>query len=1029
LIIGHSKQQLLAKKHSITNSIKGFIMSTLIDEMSEVLDSIFASISSGIQQTAESYCELQTADSPTVLASCDGSLLSIVKIDGVKDLIGQEEYENIHQGLLQNLATSLSEEGHSIQVFFGYSKDKVVKDIEENYKPAKRTIKTLGLNLDDLVTERLSFITNYCAHEEIYVVMWTKVSSLTRDQKKSSVKRKEDLIKEKNYNVRTSQNILAAIPDLRDNHDSFVKSFCDDLKSLKMSLSVLEVHDAVKVVRKSFDNDATDDKWSPVLVGDKFNPRIAKNFKGNIEDVMWPSLSNQIISCDAENIDLRTVKVGSTLYSSVFIDLFPKNIQSFMTLFNRCLPTGVPWRISFLIDGGGMKVLQLKRVFASLLSFSSSDNRLINDSVTLLDYINVNSDDSVVRLRVAACTWAPENNIQLLRTRVSQLSRSIQGWGSCDVSSVCGDSFEGFTSSLVGFTSNSVATSTAASLSDVLYMLPFYRPSSPWENGSLLLRSPDGKPWPYQPGSSKQTTWIDLLYARPGSGKSVLSNAINLALCMSPGITRLPRISVIDIGPSSSGLISLLKEALPESQKHFAAYHRLQMTAEYAINPFDTQLGARYPSPQERTFLVNLITLLATPIGAETPYDGITDMVGMLIDESYKSTCEDGNANTYSAEVEDMIDAILEEIGFVIDSRTTWWEVTDALFNAGYTHEANLAQRNAVPLLSDLTSIVRLPVVEDLYGKVATPTGESLINAFVRMMSGAVREYPILSKVTRFDLGEARVVSIDLDEVAKSGGNAADRQTAVMYMLARYILAKDFYLTSEGLSGIDKVYHSYHEKRVSDIREDSKRLVLDEFHRTSKVQAVRDQVVQDMREGRKWNVQIALISQSLDDFDDVMVEFGTSIFIMDAGPEQAVAKTCKVFGLSNTARLALKSSVHGPKAGGATFLAQFATKEGINTQLLTLTLGPIELWSFSTTAEDTYIRNNLYDLLGPAEARRVLANIFSSGSSTKYIENKLKSMTDDTSGIISSDEKNDVLDSTVKDIMSSYKKDPNFKSL
>ena len=59
-------------------------------------------------------------------------------------------------------------------------------------------------------------------------------------------------------------------------------------------------------------------------------------------------------------------------------------------------------------------------------------------------------------------------------------------------------------------------------------MLPFTRPASAWEYGALLLRSPDGKPWPYQPGSAQQTTWIDLMYARPGSGKSVLSNAINL---------------------------------------------------------------------------------------------------------------------------------------------------------------------------------------------------------------------------------------------------------------------------------------------------------------------------------------------------------------------------------------------------------------------------------------------------------------------------------------------------------------------
>ncbi len=45
------------------------------------------------------------------------------------------------------------------------------------------------------------------------------------------------------------------------------------------------------------------------------------------------------------------------------------------------------------------------------------------------------------------------------------------------------------------------------------------------------------------------------------------------------------------------------------------------------------------------------------------------------------------------------------------------------------------------------------------------------------MISSAVREYPIISQVTRFDLGEARVVALDLDEVARSGGDAANRQT------------------------------------------------------------------------------------------------------------------------------------------------------------------------------------------------------------------------------------------------------------
>ena len=634
----------------------------------------------------------------------------------------------------------------------------------------------------------------------------------------------------------------------------------------------------------------------------------------------------------------------------------------------------------------------------------------------------------MVKLQVSLATWAPEGNIRLLRTRSAELKKAVEGWGTCEVTEVSGDVFAGYVSSLLGYSATSIATASVAPLTDVVYMLPFARPASTWEYGALLLRSPDGKPWPYQPGSAKQTTWIDLMYARPGSGKSVLSNAVNLALCLSGGINRLPRIAVIDIGPSSSGLISLLKEALPPDQRHYVAYHRLRMTPDYSINPFDTQLGCRTPSPQERGFLVNFVTLLATPLGAERPYDGISDMAGLVVDEMYKYLSDGNKAHPYTQGIETLVDDILQEIGFVFDDKTTWWEVTDALFLAGFHHEAMLAQRYAMPLLADAAAIVRTQVVEDLYGQVRAPTGEPLIQAFSRMISSAVREYPILSSTTKFDIGDSRVVSLDLDEVAKSGGDASERQTAVMYMIARYALARHYYLTEDALTDIPEAYREYHRQRISEIREDSKRIVYDEFHRTSKARAVRDQVILDMREGRKWNVQIALISQSLDDFDPVMVEFGTSIFIMDAGPEQAIKRSTEIFGLSETARIALKNRVHGPREGGATFLAQFSTKQGMNTQLLTNTLGPIELWAFSTTAEDARLRNKLYQKLGPKEARRVLANLFPSGSVKSIIEERLATLKEQQ-GMIEEGSNLSIADQLLEEILDAYSRNPDVKSL
>lgn len=993
------------------------------------IDSFFAWISSSLKQATETYCELETADSKHTLVTHDGSMISIVKIPGATALMGTQEFDLLIKGLSQSLSGPMQKQGHSLQVFFNYTKETIKEDINRIYSPALATSNRLNLNLNDLFSERVDFLSRYCASEEVFFVFWTKPSALTKEQLKEAGQQKIKLIKDlKIKPFYFSQNLMATIPYIRDEHNSFVKSVCEDLRGLNVISEILDIHEAVRMARKSVDPNVTNDAWKALLPGDSFRPKEVNMFNCESSDLLWPSLAKQVIPRDAENIDLRTVRIGDKIYSSVFIDLFPKDIQSFITLFNRCLNTHIPWRLSYFLESDGLPTLRFKKLMSGILSFTSSQNRLFNEASSLLDYISVNKDESLIKLRVAAATWAPEDNVKLLRNRTSELTKAIQGWGSCQVSDICGDALSGALSSALAVNSDNVANATVAPLSDSIYMLPITRPASQWKNGALIYRTPDGKLWPFQPGSPMQTTWIDLVYARPGSGKSVLSNAMNLALCMAGGIERLPRIAILDIGPSSSGLISLLREALPAKDKHLVAYHRLRMVPEFSINPFDTQLGSRYPTPQERSFLVNFLTLLSTPVGSEKSYDGIGDLAGMVVDELYKSLADDGKPYPYDEGVNPIIDNLLDQINFKKDNNSTWFEVTDAFFKAGFIHEAMLAQRYAMPLLADAASICRQPSIEDLYGKITVPTGETLINSFSRMISSSVREYPILSRVTAFDLGESRIISLDLDEVAKSGGDSADRQTAVMYMLGRYVLAKDYYLHTDNVNDMPDLYKEFHKKRIAEIQEDSKRIVYDEFHRTSKSKAVRDQVVIDMREGRKWNVQIALLSQSLVDFDPVMVEFATSVYILDSGPASAQAETAKTFGLSETAKIALATRVHGPRAGGATFLAQFSTKSGTNIQLLTLTLGPIELWSFSTTSEDAIIRNSLYKKIGPKEARRLLSTLFPNGTATNLLQERMSSLVQDD-GIIKEDDHKGLVNQLITDILEGYTKNPNIQRL
>lgn len=1004
-------------------------MASFIDPILDIISGLIAWVDVSTGQTAETYCMLESANDRQTLVARDGSLVTIIKCAGVTFLVGPEEFERIHSGVTHTFQTSLSRPGHALQMYFCHDKDPIKLDLAQILAPAKQTAQRLDLNLNDLFAERIDFLAQYCANEVMYFVLWTRPSCLTKTLYEQAVKQKMDSMKKNKIKiVPNAQNLIASLPEMRDTHNTYVKTTMSDLTDLGLHCTILDIHEACHAIRSSVDTEFTDEKWRAFLPGDKIPIRDTKNFHDDVSNIMWPPLPAQLIPRDGENIDLRTARIGDRIYGSVFIDLFSQEVQPFVQLFKRILPNEVPWRISFIIESNGMNVLGLKPALAAILSFSANSNRLLSNAAQLLKEIQNNTDEAIVSLRVTATTWANYTDDRLLKSRVAELSKAIQGWGYIDTSEISGDAYQGVISSALGITLDSVARASVAPLSDVTYMFPLTRPASPWTTGAVLFRSPDGKPWPFQPGSTLQTTWIDLIYARPGSGKSVLSNSINLALCLSSGINRLPRIAIIDIGPSSSGLISLIKEALPKEKQYQAAYHRLRMTKDMSINPFDTQLGSRFPSAQDRAFLVNFLTLLATPVGETNTYDGISDMAGLIVDELYKNMADSARPNPYTSGLNAEIDAKIAEYKINVDTHSSWWEVTDALFSANDIVAASIAQRYAMPLLSDAASIARTKPIEDLYGAIMAPTGENIITAFGRMLSNAIREYPILSQITSFDIGNARIVSLDLDEVAKTGGEAADRQTAIMYMLARYILARDFYLMEESVSQVPELYMEYHLKRIKEISEDPKRIVYDEFHRTSRAQAVRDQVLVDMREGRKWNVHVALLSQSLDDFDPTMIEFATSIFIMDAGPKQAVEKSTQVFGLSDTARLALETRVHGPRAGGATMLAQFATKDGTNTQLITSTIGPIELWAFNTTSVDTKIRNALYKRIGANEARKVLATIYPSGSAAKVVEDRLN-QAKTTESLITEEKANSIIDEIVEETVAIYHKEPSFNTV
>ena len=953
-------------------------------------EKLLAPFQSALRQSVESFIRLETMDDEFTLAAQDGSLVSYLKIDGSRQIIGDEEYRFLVEASTVKIGAKFDRQGQALQVYFVRDPARVKASLDKLIKPSRITASNVDLDVDDLLEERVKNLTSILTFEECYFVLWTRPSSMTKSELQRTAKEKQAQNK-KWVNAGYGQNPLAGLEPLRTRHKSFVTSVMASLDELGMRAELLEAHEALRAVKNNLFPNKSADEWKASLPGDPIIPRAPMS-RTDLSDVVWPPLRTQLSSADAQTVDGSVVRIGDMLWAGADMTLGPMEASPFPMLLNRLYDAKVPYRISFMIEGGGAYSIGFKSFVATIMSVTNALNRQIKYSLENLQTIA--RSEPVVRLRVSFATWGNKDEYDLVRDRLSTLIQSVESWGYAQVSEVSGDPLDCVMASAMGIHCAGTAPAAIAPMREVMKLLPWQRPSSPFNAGSILLRTPDGKVWPYQTGSSLTTTWFDLIFAQPGAGKSVLMNALNLGTVLSPGLGKLPYVAVIDIGPSSSGLISLIKEALPDNRQHEAAYYRLQMSREYAINPFDTQLGCRIPLMDERSYLVELIILLCTPPGHDKPYDGIQQLAGLVVDEMYRWR-DDRAANAeprpYLPRLDANIDEAIIKYGIHLPADPYWWDVVDRMFDIGQYRIANLAQRHAVPSLSDAITASRRPQIRTLLEETSVGfSSESVISAFERMITSAIREYPILSSVTQFEITDARVCSLDLMDVSPQGDDTADRQTSIMYMLARYALVRSWWVGPEALPSIPEKYRSYHELRLQDVAETPKRLCYDEFHRTSKSHSVRAQVIRDVREGRKRGVQIVLASQLLDDFDKDMVDLATGVWVLGtAVSDKAVDEIKDRFGLSDTARNVIRYRLTGPRAGGAPALLILGTNEGRYEQHLINTMGPIELWAVSTSSEDVSIRNRLYGKIGAGRARQMLASTFPGGSARSEIKRRI----------------------------------------
>jgi intracellular multiplication protein IcmB len=972
------------------------------------------------------YCQLETANDPFTLVTREGGLMSAYEIKGTFGIMGVDATRAHITGLVDTLSSALRRPGHRVQFVFRRDPLNSKEALRRSISGAIRTLNTLNMDLEQMIQERALKLESKTVLETCFLVITTSQRALHPDILKGSLKERAEKARN-NGGLKPgefAQSVSVEVPGIDMVHSGFVSQITSRLEE-KLSLKKLGAHEFLHHIRKQITQFDTSDSWRAYLPGDRLAARLAREtpLDSDMSHIMFPDIAQQLFSREPKisTEDPTLVDIGDWKIAPIMVDQRPQETKPFSELF-KSIDRNVPWQMSLCIDSGHDRVckqLSNRKMFASFISFISSENKLIKESAEEL--LDNSIDKTMVSAQLTFSTWG--RTVEDVRRNRSKLKTAVEAWGQTQVVEERGDAIEAWFNTLPGFSESHLATRIPMDVSEALWMSPITRPVSPWADGTMLYRTVDEKLFPFMPGSDLQTANMEIVFAPPGFGKSFYLAASNMGLITRPGNEVLPRIGILDIGFSSAMFVELVKDSLPDHLKHQAQAFRLEMTRDYAVNFFDTPLGCQRPLSVDREYVVNMLTLLATPAGRKEPVDRMPELISNLVDEMYEYFSDGKCPQTYEPGMDVVVDKALSVNGIIPLEGDSWWKVSRKLFEKGLYNDASQAQRYAVPTLNDATMVLsQATALKDVFGS-SMIGSETLIDYLKTMIISAVNDYPILSQPTVFSIGEARIISIDLMSVAKEGSAQAEKRTAVMYLLGRQIICRDYYRKAEfTLPEIPEFFRDYHRRIIEKDESVPKKFCMDEFHRTTAVPIVRKQAVVDIREGRKYDVHVSLLSQLLSDFDEEMIQLINNTVILSKGIAETTLDQIKArFKPSNDAIKHMTRWLTGPGAEGSSMLYLGALKSETAPrieQVLRLTLGGSEIWAYTTVPQDVSLRRRLTQKIGLNNALKILTSAYPNGSAKGDIQQIL---TENSIEVVDFEKDQTIFDVLVVRLMKDYR--------
>ena len=329
--------------------------------MALFLTAALASLSLMLRQPLSSFCDLETTDGRAFISK-GGHYLSWVRLDGMQRMAERADFEAVTEAMRLELSGALETKGHALVGWYMSDPQAALVEIERvNLNACRAVAREVGLQLDDILDERARVWPTQMRWEAAYLVVWTRTSVLTKEERKQ-LKADYAANAARLGALGSTQRTYLRSTVMAARHAAFVSRVMHSLRSQGVACAECESHDTLRVAREVMYRETASGDWRATLPGDRPMPRCPPDGKrATGEHLLWPTIGDQIFYTDAVTVGGHHVEFGENTVAPIDMTIGPEDPRPLVELVATLGRDRIPWRTSFLLEGCGPAAMSMKK--------------------------------------------------------------------------------------------------------------------------------------------------------------------------------------------------------------------------------------------------------------------------------------------------------------------------------------------------------------------------------------------------------------------------------------------------------------------------------------------------------------------------------------------------------------------------------------------------------------------------------------------------------------------------------------------